>query len=297
MRFSLVVATIGRSLEVQEFLDSVLLQGRRDLEVIIVDQNRDDRLGALVARYGAQLPLIWLRSGVAKACHARNLGLAASRGEIVCFPDDDCTYPAGLLDRVDASFRADAGLDLLTGPAASPSGGLGSGRWRQDSGPITVRNAWTSVIEFNLFLKRDVCLALGGFDDRLGPGSPFGSAEGNDLVVRAIRAGHKAWYDIDQRIVHPDKAKSEVALERAHRYGMGLGLVLRRHAVPAQAWLPFVLRPLGGIGVSVLKREWHMAAYYWMSLRGRVEGFLTGGPVRDAAVRPLLPRAAERRAA
>ena len=90
---------------------------------------------------------------MAKACHARNLGLGLARGDIVGFPDDDCLQPPGLLDRVAAAFAADPGLAVLTGPAASPEGGLGSGRWRAEAGPITLANVWTSVIEFNLFLR------------------------------------------------------------------------------------------------------------------------------------------------
>ena len=50
---------------------------------------------------------------------------------------------------------------MLTGPAASPEGGLGSGRWRDASGAIDLTNVWTSVIEFNLFLPRRLVLALG----------------------------------------------------------------------------------------------------------------------------------------
>ena len=45
----------------------------------------------------------------------------------------------------------DAGMEV---EVASPAGGLGSGRWRQEGGPIDAASVWTSVIEFNLFLRR-----------------------------------------------------------------------------------------------------------------------------------------------
>ncbi len=274
MKFSLVMATRGRAREVGEFLDSLLSQGRDDAEVIVVDQNADDRLAPVLAPYAGRAAVTHLRSAVPNANHARNLGLRAARGEIVGFPDDDCLYPAGVLDRVAAAFDGDPSLAVLTGPAESPAGGLGSGRWRESAGPIDAANAWTSVIEFNLWLRRPVALALGGFDEAMGPGTPIGSAEGNDLVLRAVAAGHAARYEPSLRVVHPDKRLTDVAVARARLYGRGLGYALRRHGVPASVWLPFAIRPAGGVVLSLLRLRRHEAAYYAMTLLGRAEGFL-----------------------
>jgi glycosyltransferase involved in cell wall biosynthesis len=289
-RFSLVVATRGRSTEVAEFLDSVLAQGRGDAEVIVVDQNGDDRLVPVLAPYQERLALTHLRSAVANANHARNLGLREAVGEIVGFPDDDCLFPAGVLDRVDAAFAADPALTVLTGPAASPAGGLGSGRWRMTGGAIDAGNVWTSVIEFNLFLRRPVALALGGFDEAMGPGTPLGSAEGNDLVLRAVEAGHAARYDPELRILHPDKRLSEIAVARARLYGRGLGFALRRHGVPAAVWLPFAIRPLGGVAVSLLKGRPRDAAYYAMTFAGRAGGFLRADAAAGRVRAPIEGR-------
>jgi glycosyltransferase involved in cell wall biosynthesis len=290
MRFSLVVATLGRDAEVAALLDSLLAQGRGDVEVIIVDQNDDDRLGAIEAAYGPRMALRRLRSAVRSANHARNLGLRHARGEVVSFPDDDCLYPPGVLDRVDAAF-ADASLGVLTGPAASPAGGLGSGRWRADSGAIDLATVWTSVIEFNIFLRREAALALGGFDEGMGPGSPFGSAEGNDLVCRAMARGLRAQYDHALRIIHPDKRLSDVAVERAERYGRGLGFALRRHRAPLSTRLTFLVRPLGGVAASLLRGRMHEAGYYWMTFRGRLAGMLAPAARRPAAIAPLTEAA------
>ena len=289
--FSLVMATRGRTAEIASFLDSVLAQGMPDAEAIIVDQNADARLDAVLAPYVGRLRLLHLRSDVANANHARNLGLAAARGALVGFPDDDCLYPAGVLARVAAAFAADPALALLTGPAESPAGGLGSGRWREAGGTIDAANVWTSVIEFNLWLRRPVALALGGFDDAMGPGTPLGSAEGNDLVLRAIGAGHQARYDPALRVIHPDKRLTDVATARARLYGRGLGFALRRHGVPPATWLPFAVRPIGGVALSLLKGRPRDAGYYAMTLLGRAEGFLR----RDATasrVRPAMRGAA-----
>jgi len=272
-RFSLIVATLGRSAELGALLESVQAQGRGDVEVIVVDQNPDDRLVPLLATCLDRLAATHLRTKRPHANAARNLGLARARGDIVAFPDDDCTLPPGVLDRVDRAFREDASLAVLTGPAASPTGGLGSGRWRLDGGRTDLRTVWTSVIEFNLWLRRDVAGAVGGFDERLGPGTRFGSAEGNDLVARAVRQGFHARYDPDLRVIHPDKRRTEIAAERARAYGAGFGVVLRRHAPPGVI-LSFLVRPLGGLLLALARLDRLGARYFAATLLGRIEGLL-----------------------
>lgn len=289
MKFSLVVATRGRSSELATLFDSLLAQGEPAIEAIVVDQNDDDRLVPIVARYAPKLALRHLRSRIANANNARNLGLRHAKGTLVSFPDDDCWLPDGVLARVAAAFDSDPALAVLTGPAASPEGGLGSGRWREDAGPITLKNVWTSVIEFNLFLRRDVALALGGFDEGLGPGTEYGSAEGNDLVARAIGRGLVARYDPALRIVHPDKRLTQVAVARAGLYGAGLGVALGRHAPGISTWLPFLVRPLGGMALSALRLRGLEARYYAATLRGRLKGFFAREAVNAPPPAPFAP--------
>ncbi len=130
------------------------------------------------------------------------------------------------------------------------------------------------MIEFNLWLRREQALALGGFDENMGPGARFGSAEGNDLVCRALARGWRAAYDPALRVVHPDKRLTQEAVERAGRYALGLGFALRRHAAPARIRANFLLRPLGGAALSLLRGDALAARYYAATFRGRAEGML-----------------------
>jgi len=284
---SLVISTKGRVAEIGALFESLLADATATFEVILVDQNEDGRLDALAAQYAPRLTLRHLRSPRAHANAGRNLGLRHAHGDLIGFPDDDCIFPPGALAQVRRSFDADPALAILTGPAAAPEGGLGSGRWNDASGPITLANVWTSVIEFNLWLRREIALTLGGFDEAMGPGARFGSAEGNDLVCRALATGYAARYDTGLRIVHPDKRLTSEAVARAERYGLGLGFALRRHAVPAATWLPLLYRPVGGMGVSLLRGRWLHARYYWATFRGRLAGFLASAEPLPSPLEPL----------
>ena len=165
MPISLVVATLQRVSALESLLESLCAQNYPGLDVIIVDQNADDRLAPVQASFQNRLALRRLRSSVCNIAHARNLGIASANGEIIGFPDDDCLYPSGTLNHVAGAFAANTTLAILTGPAFSPQGRPGSGRWQLQSGPIDMRNVWTTVIAFNMFLRLDWLVRVSGFDE------------------------------------------------------------------------------------------------------------------------------------
>lgn len=273
MLISLIIATLTRVTEVETLLHSLEAQNYPEIEVIIVDQNDDDRLLPLVAAFESRLPVRHLRSGIRKLSHARNVGIAVAKGELIGFPDDDCVYPAEVLSHVAASFDSDRDLAVLTGPAFSPAGRPGSGRWERESGRIDIWNVWTTVIAFNLFIRADILSEASGFDENLGVGAKFGSCEETDLVLRVLKLGGKCVYNFDLRVIHPDKSVTEVGTARAFVYGTGLGQVLRKHRMPARITAKFLIRPFGGTVVSLLKMNLLGVAYYWQTLRGRISGF------------------------
>ena len=61
-----------------------------DFEVLAVDQSRDESTRrAIEARFGADPRIRYLHSDIVGSSHARNVGIAESRGPIVAFVDDD----------------------------------------------------------------------------------------------------------------------------------------------------------------------------------------------------------------
>ncbi len=271
---SLVVATLGRTTELAALCESLLAQQDSGLEIIVVDQNRDDRLVPVLQPFAERLTIRHVRSAVCNNSHARNVGIRLSAGDIIAFPDDDCLYPPGVLSRVRAAFAADPGLSALTGAAQSPQGGLGSGRWGSEPGEVTPRSVWHSVIAFNLFVRRRALLAVNGFDERFGVGARFGSCEENDLVLRIMENAGRAFYDPSLLIIHPDKRLTPVAVQRALRYGEGMGQALRRHRAAPRLVLRFLVRPLGGALLNLAMLRAGTARYYWNTFHGRLSGYL-----------------------
>ncbi len=179
-----------------------------------------------------------------------------------------------MLARVFAYFAEDAALALVSGPAVAPGGGYSSGRWTKQSGPITMANVWTSVISFTFFVRRPALEAIGGFDESLGLGARFGSGEETDIATRVLRRGYFCYYDLTLNVIHPDKRLTAHAAMRAFSYGTGMGRVLRKHSFPVFDALPYFIRPIGGVLLSLLRARPMHARYYWKTFCGRVYGFL-----------------------
>ncbi|HEX7025490.1 MAG TPA: glycosyltransferase family A protein [Gemmatimonadales bacterium] len=86
-----------------EALDSILAQSYRPLEVIVVDDGSTDGTADIAAR---RAPLVtFLRQDNRGAASAKNLGLSASRGELVAFLDADDLWLPGKLASQQAWIR------------------------------------------------------------------------------------------------------------------------------------------------------------------------------------------------
>jgi GT2 family glycosyltransferase len=265
--FDLVVATVDRVDELARFLDSLAAQTHRRVRLIVVDQNSDDRLKD--ALDGVPIDIVRLRSepGLSRA---RNAALDDLTADLAAFPDDDCVYPADLLERVARRLAEEPALDGLTGRAVDEAG-RSSPSWERDAAVLTEANLWNRAISFTIFLRREIVDRVGPFDERLGLGSPepWASGEEIDYLVRAIRDGARIEYDpslVVQHALGADDAK--VGL----RDGATVGYLLRKHGYPARTRARMLVRPLGGALVSIGRGDGGRARFYAATFRGRIRG-------------------------
>jgi glycosyltransferase involved in cell wall biosynthesis len=276
MRLSLLLATFGRDEELRPLLESLRNQTFREFEVIVIDQNSDDRVTGILAQYAGDLSVHHLRSAQGHS-RAFNLGLASVTGDLVAFPDDDCWYDPDLLERVVAFFRSNPGWDGLTGRELVEPGFSSGFRWDRQGGRITPRNIWRRAITFSMFLRRSLVRSL-SFDESLGvgAGSPWGAGEETDYLLRAIAHGNSVYYDPSLGVWHRGRSGpySPEVYAKAGHYGRGIGRVLRKHSSPASCVATHLLRPLGGTVLSLGLGRPEKARYHWSIFRGRFGGWL-----------------------
>lgn len=274
---SMVVATLGRTVELERLFQSLEAQTRRDFDVVVVDQNDDDRLVALMAHWSERLPLRHLHTpGQRGLSVARNRGWPTTSGGILLFPDDDCWYPAHFVADALATMERHS-ADVLSGRAATPEGRSINGRYELAACRSTRHNIWTTGIEWMMFFRRAVLEAVGGYSEDVGVGaaSPWQACEGVDIVLRADTAGFRCWFDPAVAGHHEEIvtiAPDKRARHKARAYGRGMGHVLRRFGYGPAAKANWIARPGAGAVVSLLSGRGAKAAYYLQVALGRLEG-------------------------
>lgn len=287
--FSLVVPTVGRTTELGGLLRSLERSTCQDFECIVVDQNPDERLRALLSPFHDSFALRHLRVGFLGLARARNFGAERAIGRVLNFPDDDCELMPTLLDEVRQRF-AGAPIKGLVGMCVDRSGNPSTTRFVLDERPLTRWSMWGRYIEFAMFFDRETFARAGGYDERFGVGAAFGSDEGAELLIRLLRRlpPGQIRYDHRLRFFHPNKAAdwSPAGFARAYSYARGSGALLAKW--PTAPVLVHSARMLAGaIAAAGLSRGARRAVYL-----GRLRGFVAG--FAEYRARRANPPAGER---
>jgi glycosyltransferase involved in cell wall biosynthesis len=107
---SVVIPSYNSARYLPQAIDSVLAQGFRDLEVLVVDDGSTDDTGDVMKRYGP--PVRYIQQSNSGVAVARNRGIEESQGRYVAFLDADDTWLEHKLEKQLAALEAypDCGL-------------------------------------------------------------------------------------------------------------------------------------------------------------------------------------------
>jgi glycosyltransferase involved in cell wall biosynthesis len=272
----LIVATVGRTGELGRLLGSLEEQTYRDFRVLVVDQNADERLDAVLAPHDQTLSILRLRSrpGLSRS---RNVALGQLDADLVAFPDDDCWYPPGLLQSVVDLLVVNREWDGLSIRSIDSRGRSSNMRWDRDPGPIDRWNIWRRAISYSIFLRRSVVEKIGEFDEDIGAGAGtiWGSGEETDYLLRALDAGFSLNYEPGLQVHHESPRPIEPeATTKAYSSGVGNARVLRTHGYP---WWFAGFRVAQLVAVSivfVITGRPTTARFYFAMAMGRARGWL-----------------------
>lgn len=198
------------------------LQGDGRREIVVVDDG--SVTAARVEELVAETPgatLVRLPGNGPSA--ARNAGVAASSGAIVCFTDDDCAPEPGWAAALVAAIEA--GADVAGGRTLP---GRGRDPLLQASETIVAHVRDASGGSFlptnNLAARRSVLLEH-PFDERY----PIAAGEDRDWCARVVDAGARLVFEPGAVVAHAPPAGLRRFVRQHARYGRGAYRFRRHH--------------------------------------------------------------------
>jgi len=161
-------------------------------EAVFVDQSDGPETAEALATLGD--PRVrCVRSALRGATNARNTGIEQTSGLLLAFTDDDCRVSPHWVESILRIFET--GASVVFGRVTAPEELLRQGfvavfepEIRECVGRLPP--SWQWGLTANLAVRRDVVIAVAGFDPMLGPGSPLPAGDDPDFMIRVLRKGY-----------------------------------------------------------------------------------------------------------
>ena len=249
---SVVVATRDRHQQLVACLRSILDVTYPSFEVIVVDNAASDRSTehTVDELFGNDPRVRYVREGRPGASHARNIGAAVGRGEIVAFTDDDAVVDRLWLAALVAGFGDDprvASVAGLTLPRALETaaqqafesyGGMGLGfearvyDLEENRGDTRLYPYTAGIFgaSNNVAFRRQQFLDRGGFDETLGPATPAFGAEDLDVFLSLILDGYRIGYEPGAMVRHEHRRAFPDLYWQVFTYSAGFTALLTKWA-------------------------------------------------------------------
>jgi glycosyltransferase involved in cell wall biosynthesis len=207
-RISAVICTRNRGDSAVEAIRSVLANTHKSFEVILIDQSDGRETERAISPFLGDSRFHYVSTPTRGVGRSRNIGLSRAAAPIVAFTDDDCSVPENWLEVIEDCFVERPSVAVLfTNVIAGPhdeSAGFIPAYERNDSAVLC--GFWDKCsargIGASMAFRRDPVLAIGGFDELMGPGGFFTSGEDVDISVRAIALGYEVYETNRVTVVH-----------------------------------------------------------------------------------------------
>lgn len=189
---SVVICTRNRGASIVHTLESVLANQHPSFEVIVVDQSTNDETMEAITPYASDPRFRYIRSDTVGTGRSRNIGLRAAKAEIVAYTDDDCIVPTDWLEKIIDFFTNSPSVavgfcSVAPGAHDPETGAVPSHRYKTNQIYCSLREYYAGIgMGAGMIVRRQEALALKGFDNQLGPGSKFFSAEDHDFALRVL---------------------------------------------------------------------------------------------------------------
>jgi GT2 family glycosyltransferase len=236
-----IVICTNRPARAVRTIDVVHGQSGGTVPIVVVDDGVQS--SELLQEHGMQLQVRVVRPPMRGLSVARNAGWRAATTPWVIYLDDDVVPEPGWLPALLAALRHHPEVEIVSCDVRAPT------RRGADALAVTehrvreetrLQGRWLRpwMIGFTLCtaFRRTTLERLGGFDERLGPGTPFPSAEDMDLNYRFLRAGGVAFAASRPQAVHEQWRVADELPEHFRGYMVGWNGFAIKHLRQGDVW-------------------------------------------------------------
>lgn len=278
MKFSLILATLGRREEVELFIKSLLKQTYKNFELIIVDQNTDDFVFKIYDKYKKLINIKYIKIDKKGLSIARNIGLKLVEGDIVAFPDDDCEYMDDTLNRVLNTFVENNNCRIVTGKSIDKVTKIDSSiSWKSSNCRLTYHNIYKTSISYTIFIKfknlQDII-----FDELLGVGAKYGAGEESDMLLSLLHKSYMGQYNKEIVVFHPIKGENP---NRTYSYAQGAGALLKKEFIGRRNISYFfrvinniIIKPIIHLLIELITFNKSKFEFHKLVFKGKMSGFI-----------------------
>ena len=278
-----LVCTRNRGASVADTVRGIMANDHPDFEVVVIDQSTDDESESALTEWRSDPRFHYLRSANVGLARARNIGFRQARAPIVAMTDDDCRVPADWLRRsVEAFDENTVGIVFGNVEAAPHDRAKGFISAYHRKTPFVARGIHDKPkaegIGACMGVRTTTWAALEGFDEMLGAGSKFKSADDTDFAIRALLSGYEIYETPEVHVVHHGFRTWGEGTVLIRGYLFGIGAMLAKHmrcghwsvlhVVRALARRWMFERPIVEFGFTPPRS---------LRLAGFVQGFIAGG--------------------
>ena len=222
MFFSLLLATLDRSKEIKECLNSLIEQEYKNFEVIIIDQSENKFTEEAVKEFST-LCIRYYHVKFRGLSKARNFGLRYANGSYCCLLDDDAIYASDYL-KIAKDFIDNYDDTILSGVIfdiedhETPFINYHNYRNKKILSALDITKYCPSAA---LIFPTKIIESCGNFNERLGVGNAFAAGEETDFLLLAYDVGYKILFTNELIVYHPIKTSSKLELVYNHYLGKG----------------------------------------------------------------------------
>jgi GT2 family glycosyltransferase len=231
---SLIICSRNRAQMLEDSVMSILAGSRVPTELIIVDQSdtANPFLATLTTERACDIRYFWTEDvGLSRA---NNVGIAQSRYELLVFTHDDVLVTPDWFANLTDSLDRLGPKSVVTGQVLPSHSEAFDGfqlTLKVDDVPATYTGRIHEDVLYplNMAMHRSTIEEIGAFDEMLGPGTPFPSAEDNDLGFRLLEAGYLIYYEPQATLYHRAWRPKDDYLRLRWDYGIGQGAFYAKH--------------------------------------------------------------------